>query len=119
MSDHAHDHDPNAVGHVVSMKILVGVWLALMVLTYVTVAATYIDLGEFNFPLAMLIATVKAALVCLYFMHLRWDKPFNTIVFVSSLGFVALFIGLVLTDKHEYHEDEIPGYAPLIEEEKR
>ena len=44
------------------------------------------------------IATIKATLIAVYFMHLRYDKPFNTIVFVSSLLFVGLFLALTLMD---------------------
>ena len=113
MADH-HSDDPHAVGHIVSMRILVVVFVSLLVLTWITVASTYIDLGEFNFPLAMMIASVKAYLVVAYFMHLRWDKPFNLVVFLSSLAFVALFISFVMTDKHEYRDDEIENYAPKI-----
>ncbi len=103
---HAQEHS-GEVGHVVPMGILVGVWLALMVLTYVTVVATKIDLGELNLWLAMLIAVIKASLVVLYFMHLRYDKPLNSLVFVGGLVFVALFLGIALTDSAEYQPDVI------------
>ena len=48
------------------------------------------------------IATVKASLVALYFMHLRYDHPFNGLVLVAGLGFLALFIGIVLLDSTQY-----------------
>ena len=70
--------------HVVPVPLLVGVWATLIFLTVVTVAATKVDLGSLNLLVAMFIAAVKATLVCLYFMHLRWDRPFHTIVFVSA-----------------------------------
>jgi cytochrome c oxidase subunit 4 len=100
---------------VVPLKLLVAVWAALAVLTYVTVAATGIDLGSFNLWLAMIIATVKASLVALYFMHLRWERPFNTIVFVGSLVFVMLFVGFTLMDTLEYQPELIPNHAPEME----
>jgi cytochrome c oxidase subunit 4 len=53
----------------------------------------------------MLIAVIKAGMVCAVFMHLIWDRPFNAIVFVSSLLFVALFISIALLDKSEYEPD--------------
>lgn len=105
-------HSSHGVGHVVPLKILVAVFLSLVVLTVVTVAATWIDLGAFNLWLALAIATVKASLVALYFMHLRYDRPFNGIVLITALLFVMLFVGLALTDTEEYQETLIPDYAP-------
>ncbi|MBI5869267.1 MAG: cytochrome C oxidase subunit IV family protein [candidate division Zixibacteria bacterium] len=105
MSEHAHSqpgHGSDATVHVVPFRILVAVWLALMVLTVVTVEVVYIDLGNLNLYLAMAIATVKGALVALYFMHLRYDRPFHAIVFVTALVFVLLFVSLVLTDSGQY-----------------
>jgi cytochrome c oxidase subunit IV len=49
------------------------------------------------------IATFKAGLVILFFMHLLWDKPLNAIVFLSSIIFVGLFLGFTLTDAQGYH----------------
>jgi cytochrome c oxidase subunit 4 len=84
----------------------------LIVLTYVTVAATKVDLGDFNLWLALAIATVKASLVALYFMHLRYDKPIHAVIFVSTLCFVALFVVFALMDTGYYEPQLIPGYAP-------
>lgn len=100
---HGHEH---GLSHVTPVRLLVGVFLALMVLTAVTVGATLIDLGpRMNLIIAMLIATVKAGLVVTYFMHLRWDRPFNTLIFLGSLLFVSLFISMTLLDKSEYEKD--------------
>jgi len=97
-------HDELA--HVMPVRLLVGVWGALMVLTVVTVAVTSVDLGgRANLMIAMAIATVKAGLVVTYFMHLRWDRPFHTLVFLGSLLFVSLFISMTLLDKSEYEGD--------------
>lgn len=104
------------VGHVVDFKILLGIWLILMFLTFITVAATWIDMGALNLWLAMGIATVKASLVALYFMHLRYDNPFNSIVIVVSFLFVMLFIGLALMDSVAYQPDIIPGYGPAMDQ---
>jgi len=93
------------LAHVMSFKMLLTVWLALMVLTVLTVAAIKVDLGTWNLYLAMAIATVKAALVALYFMHLRYDKPFNAIIFLGALAFVLLFVSIILTDTAHYQPD--------------
>ena len=100
------------VGHVVSFWLLFVVWAALMVLTYITVTAAGRDWGDFNLMIAMGIATVKASLVVLFFMHLAFDRPFNAFVFITSLSFVALFVILSLVDSTQYQNALIPGYAP-------
>ena len=110
---HSNENHPE-VGHVVPMKILVAVISSLMILTWVTVAVTWVDLGSFNLWIAMGIALVKASLVALFFMHLRWDAPINGIILISSLLMVVLFVGIVMMDTNAYAPDLIPGYAPLI-----
>ncbi len=100
--------------HVVPTKVLVGVWAVLIVLTWLTVSATKVDLGPLNIYIALGIAVVKSTFVALYFMHLRYDRPFHGVVFVVALLFVALFISFALLDTKEYHADTIPGYAPAI-----
>jgi cytochrome c oxidase subunit 4 len=100
------DHHGDEIAHVMPVRLLIGVWAALMVLTVVTVTVTSIDLGSrFNLIIAMAIATVKAGLVVTYFMHLRWDRPFHTLIFLGSLLFVSLFISMTLFDKSEYEAD--------------
>jgi cytochrome c oxidase subunit IV len=94
------------IAHVMPVRLLWLVWGSLMFLTIVTVAVTSIDLGSrVNLMVAMGIATIKAGLVATYFMHLRWDRPFHTLVFVGSLLFVSLFISMTLLDKSEYEAD--------------
>jgi cytochrome c oxidase subunit 4 len=113
MTETTHDiHDD--VGHVTSIRLLVAVWIALMVGTWLTVAATYVDLGALNIWIGLAIATVKAVLVGLYFMHLRWDKPFNAFVFIASFAFLALFVGFAMMDSSHYQPSMIPGYAPSM-----
>ena len=102
-------------GHAVPLRILAGVWAILLVLTWVTVSATKIDVGNLNIVIALGIAVVKSTFVALYFMHLRWDRPFNAVVFVGALLFVMLFITLALMDTRQYQPTLIPGYAPEIQ----
>jgi cytochrome c oxidase subunit 4 len=91
----------------------VGIWAILLLLTAATVSVTWYDFGAGpNLWIAMGIATVKASLVLLYFMHLRYDRPVNAIVFIFALFFVALFIGGALQDSQHYQSDLIRGYAP-------
>lgn len=101
------------VGHVVPIRTLVGVLLVLLALTLATVAVTLVDLGPLNLVVALAIAVVKAALVLLYFMHLRWDRPFNAVILVSALAFVMIFVALTLMDSQAYQAEMIPGFGRL------
>lgn len=97
------------------VPVLVGVLSVLLVLTFLTVAVTWFDFGPMNLWIALGIALLKASLVALYFMHLRYDRPFNAIVLIASLAFVVLFVGLALMDTGQYQPELIPGYAPSIQ----
>jgi cytochrome c oxidase subunit 4 len=107
---------PSLHVHVVPTKILLGVWAALLVLTWLTVSVTQVDLDSLNIVIALGIAVVKSVLVALYFMHLRYDRPFHAVIFVTALLFVFVFITFALLDTKEYNPDLIPGYAPEIEQ---
>jgi cytochrome c oxidase subunit IV len=109
---HDGGEEAGTVSHVVPMPVLAGVWVALMLLTVATVAVVKVDLGSLNLWIAMGIATLKASLVVLYFMHMRYDRPFNAIVFVTALFFVMLFVSIALLDSKAYEPDLVPGYAP-------
>lgn len=102
----ADEHD--AIAHPVPLRTLVGVFVALLVLTFLTVAVTWVDLGPANIWIALLIAVVKGALVALYFMHLRWDSPFNAIALIAALFMVALLLGIVILDSKEYQPNLDP-----------
>ena len=93
------------IAHVMPAGVLVAVFAVLIVLTGLTVAAAGVDLGAANLSVALGIATVKATLVALYFMHLRYDSPFNALVFVTALVFLALFLSLTMLDTIEYQPD--------------
>ncbi len=102
--------------HVVPGRTLLAVWGGLLALTAVTVAASRLDLGGANLWVALGIATLKASLVALIFMHLRWERSFLGIVFLTGLLFVLLFTGLALLDTQSYKPDLIPGYAPGMQQ---
>lgn len=105
--------ESNTTGvHIASTKLLLVVWVALMIGTWLTVAASNVDLGFLNIWVGLGIATAKALLVGLYYMHLRWDKPFNSFVFLGAFFFLFLFIGFAMMDSAQYQPDLIPGYSP-------
>ncbi|MBL9140497.1 MAG: cytochrome C oxidase subunit IV family protein [Phycisphaerae bacterium] len=106
----AHAHP--AVGHLVPVGTLMAAGLALLVLTVITVAVRYVDVGEFNLPIALGVAVVKAAVVVLIFMHLRWDRPFNSLVLVGSIAFVVLMMVFTMMDVGQLMPTMFKGNAP-------
>jgi len=94
--------------------VLFAVLGTLLVMTFVTVAVSRLDFGRFNLWIALGIAVFKASLVLLFFMHLKYDKPFNAFVVIVSMALVMLFIAIAMTDATQYEPDRIPGYAPSI-----
>lgn len=116
-SDHdKHDDHGHGLAHVASSKTLLGTWIALMFLTVITVTATRIDLGpSYNLALAMAIAVVKATLVLLFFMHLRYDKLFHSVLVAGGILAAALFVGFALMDSGQYQQSIIwdPSNPPL------
>ena len=108
MATAEHHDDHHGISHVASIKVLVGTGGTLLLLTLVTVAATKIDLGaNLNLALAMVIAVIKASLVVLFFMHLKYDKLFHTVIFGSALLAATLFVGFTLMDTNQYQQTNI------------
>ncbi|MBN2475738.1 MAG: cytochrome C oxidase subunit IV family protein [Pirellulales bacterium] len=93
------------LAHVVELRILLTVFAALIMLTAITVAVSYFDFGAFNLSVALGVATIKATLVALYFMHLRYDNAFYATIFVIAVGFLGLFLGITMLDAVEYYPD--------------
>src|SRR3954469_631476 len=82
---HAHGHGDHHV-HVVPPWLLIAVFVGLLILTGITVGVTIFDFGRtVNVWIALAVAVAKATLVALFFMHLRWDSPFNSVVLVAAL----------------------------------
>lgn len=107
---HGHEEHHGEVGHLVPARYLVATCLGLLVLTGVTVAVAKVDFAAYGLPdmniiIALAIAVVKASLVCLFFMHLFWDRPFNAFVLVGSIAFVGIMISFAMTDTFEYRDD--------------
>jgi len=84
--------------HVVPKKLYVLVFAALIVFTGLTTGVAFINLGKWNTVEALVIAVCKASLVVLFFMHLRWSSNLLRIVVASSLLWLAILIGLTLSD---------------------
>ena len=120
MSAAAEHHDEHhGLAHVAAVKVLLATGGTLLFLTLVTVLATKIDFGaNINLAIAMVIAVTKATLVVLFFMHLRYDRLFHSVIFVSAILAASLFVGFTLMDTGQYQQTNIwhpeaPPAAPV------
>lgn len=84
--------------HIASYKALGAVLASLLVLTGVTVGVSYVDMGFFNVPIALLIASVKATVVLLFFMHLKYEGKVIAISFTSTVIFLCIMISFTFWD---------------------
>ncbi len=119
MSNTDSSHHDDQIGHIVPIKFLVFICCILLFFTAVTVWVSRYDFAAINIAemgiiMALAVATVKATIVGLYFMHLRWDRAFVGFIFVGSILFVVLFIGIALTDTMEYQPSIIKGDTPKV-----
>lgn len=91
MSEHTQNPKAEAA---VYLKTLI----TLLILTAITVAASYVNFGAMNVVVALTIATIKATLVALFFMHLLHDKPVNGLIATAGFLFLGLFLMFTLLD---------------------
>ena len=93
MSDHSTAHSKSPLlGYF-------GVWAALLVGTLITYEVAKIDLGQYNAAVALIIATTKALLVTLFFMHLKGaSEKLLKVVVVSTVFFLFLLLALAMAD---------------------
>jgi len=85
--------------HILSSKLYYGIWITLMVLTVVTAWVATIDLGPFNTVIALLIASSKALLVILFFMHVKYtSEKLTKMVITASIFWLLILLSLSLTD---------------------
>ena len=112
-SSHDKQHHP----HVLPLTIYMGVGGALFVLTGITVAVAQVDLGgSLNLIVAMVVATIKASLVVLFFMHLLYDNKLYALVFCLGLFMLTVFIVETMFDT--LRRDDLYEYraSPLQKE---
>ncbi len=85
--------------HISSVKLYVGIWLALLAGTGLTVFAAFVDLGPFNTIVALSIATIKAILVVLFFMHVKYaHEKMTKLVIVTGILFLFILLALSMAD---------------------
>ncbi len=81
-----------------SRRTYVIVFIALLLLTALTTGIARLDLGRFNLPVALSIATAKAFLVALFFMHLAQARHRTQLIAGAGLFWLLLLISLTLAD---------------------
>jgi cytochrome c oxidase subunit IV len=80
---------------------------ALVALTVITVLAAGFSFGSWNVIIALGIASVKASLVALFFMHLRHDKPMSAIIFVTGAAVLGVFLMICTLDSNARGDDPV------------
>jgi len=102
-------HDSHGGAPHIGLPIYFAVFIALMVLTAVTVWVAFQDFGAMNNVIALGIATVKGALVVLFFMHVWHSSPLTKIVLVTAIFFFLILVVFVYADVGTRDLLEIPG----------
>ena len=116
----AEDMEPG-LGHIVPVSTYNVIFASLIGLTVITVWAAFQDFGMFSVAVALLIATVKAAVVTLYFMHLNWEHEIVWGIVIYPLFILALILGANIGDVAEkekivpmHVENTIPTRMPSL-----
>jgi len=84
--------------HIIPLRVNFLILAALLALLALTVGAAYVDLGRWNLPLAMAIAATKAALILLYFMHVRFGSRLTSVFAGAALLWLTILLVLTLND---------------------
>jgi cytochrome c oxidase subunit 4 len=84
--------------HIVPTRVYYLIFAALMVGTAITVGVAFVDLGPFNAVVALTIAVLKATLVVLFFMHVRYSTRLTWAVVMGSVFWLAILLALTFSD---------------------
>jgi len=98
MAHNSHSHGSEGLGHIVPFKIFLNVFLTLVALTVVTVAVSRVDFGAMNIVVAMVIASIKAGLVAMFFMHLKYENKLVWMYVAFPLILLAILLAGVFID---------------------
>ena len=99
--------------HIVSPKVYIVIFVSLMLGTGITIWAAFQNFGKFNIVIALAIATIKATLVVLYFMHARYSPGRTQLVIVCSVFWLAIMLALTLAD-YDTRPHDITLAAPQV-----
>jgi cytochrome c oxidase subunit 4 len=85
-------------GHISPKSNYFVIFGALMVCTMLTVIAAFVNLGDLNFPVALVIAVFKATLVILFFMHVKYGSRMTKLIVGVAFFFLGIMLTLTLSD---------------------
>jgi cytochrome c oxidase subunit 4 len=95
--------------HIIPVRTYVAVFVALLVLLIATVGAAFLPLGDFHFPVAMIIAVAKAVLIVLFFMHVLHGHRLTMIIALAGFLWLGIMLALTLSDYLSRDWLRIPG----------
>lgn len=81
-----------------SVRTFVAIWITLLIFTGITVGVAYLNLGDWSVAVALIIAVIKASLVALFFMEIRFSAKMTQIVLVGGLAWLLILLLLSMTD---------------------
>jgi cytochrome c oxidase subunit 4 len=85
--------------HILPIRLYVTIWATLLGLTLLTAGVAFVDLGPFNTVVALVIASLKALLVVLFFMHVKYtSEKMTKVVFVAAIFWLLILLSLSLAD---------------------
>jgi cytochrome c oxidase subunit IV len=97
MDAHAH-HADLGHEHVTPLSVYFGIFGALMVLTIITVAVAWVNLGSLNILVALGVAVIKASLVVLYFMHVKYSSKLTWMVVGAGVFWLFILLSITMAD---------------------
>ena len=95
--------------HIISVRTYVIIYVALMLFLAATVGASFLPLGRAHLPVAMTIATIKAVLIVLFFMHVYYSSRLTWVVSVASFLWLGLLLAFLIADYFSRGWLDIPG----------
>jgi cytochrome c oxidase subunit IV len=102
-------------GHVVSVKLYVAIFFALLFFTGLTTAVAFVDLGEYNTVAALAIAFTKMMLVVLFFMHVKYSSGMTKVIVLAGFFWLAILLTFTLSDYFTRAWTPTPsGWGPSI-----
>jgi cytochrome c oxidase subunit 4 len=116
------EHDDGTLHiHAGDLKLYIGIFCALIFFTVLTVGVSYIHLGPLNLVVAIAIATVKASLVVTFFMHLKDDKRFITLMLLGGVFFIGIFFSYTMmdTDRRQNELNDASGNHVFLGESEK
>ncbi len=84
--------------HIVGSGTFIAVWIALLILTGVTIEAAHLRMGEWSMVANILIASTKASLVLWFFMHLKYERKLFKVLILVPIATITIIIGLTFFD---------------------